>query len=139
MAAIWVPDSTIEKFRSYTFKNQNKQVKSSQEWLIKYCHFTPKSSILLYINECLYQNFWNLPFCRLQSSAKFFQNCLVSMWERVNADLRKLVSWLNASKISLNTSKTEFVIFWSPWKRLDYIPRLELSGQIFKQANGSSI
>ena len=35
---------------------------------------------------------------------------------RVNADLRILVSWLNANKISLNAGKTEFVIFRSPWR-----------------------
>ena len=41
-----------------------------------------------------------------------------------------LVSWLNANKISLNAGKTEFVIFRSPWKQLDCIPRLKLSGKI---------
>jgi len=49
---------------------------------------------------------------------------------RINADLRVLVSWLNANKISLNASKTEFVIFRSPWRRMDCIPRLKLSGKI---------
>ena len=54
---------------------------------------------------------------------------MVPLCGRVNADLRVLVSWLNANKISLNASKTEFVIFRSPWKRLDSIPRLKLAGQ----------
>ena len=49
---------------------------------------------------------------------------------RVNADLWVLVSWLKAKKISLNASKTEFVIFRSPWKRLDSIPRLKLAGKM---------
>ena len=59
-----------------------------------------------------------------------FSEIVCSLCGRVNADLRILVSWLNANKISLNASKTEFVIFRSPWKRLDCIPRLKLSGQI---------
>jgi hypothetical protein len=41
-----------------------------------------------------------------------------------------LVSWLNANKIALNASKTEFVIFRSPWEQLDCTPRLKLSGKI---------
>ena len=41
-----------------------------------------------------------------------------------------MVSWLNANKISLNAGKTEFVIFRSPWKQIDCIPRLKLSGKI---------
>lgn len=40
-----------------------------------------------------------------------------------------LVSWLNANKISLKASKTEFVIFRSPHKRLDFIPYLKITGQ----------
>ena len=59
-----------------------------------------------------------------------FSETVWSLCWRVNADLRVLVSWLNANKISLNASKTEFVIFRSPWKRLDCIPRLKLSGKI---------
>ena len=59
-----------------------------------------------------------------------FSKTVWSLCGRVNADLRILISWLNANKISLNTSKTEFVIFQSPWKHLDCIPRLTLSGQI---------
>ena len=59
-----------------------------------------------------------------------FSKTVWSLCGRVNADLRVLVSWLNANKISLNASKTEFVIFRSPWKRLDCIPRLKLSGKI---------
>ena len=59
-----------------------------------------------------------------------FAKTVWSLCGRVNADLRVLVSWLKANKISLNASKTEFVIFRSPWKRLDSIPRLKLAGKM---------
>ena len=59
-----------------------------------------------------------------------FSKTVWSLCGRVNADLRVLVSWLNANKISLNASKTEFVIFRSPWRRMDCIPRIKLSGKI---------
>jgi hypothetical protein len=58
-----------------------------------------------------------------------FSKSVSTLCGRVNADLRVLVAWLNANKISLNASKTEFVIFRSPWKQFDYIPRLKLSGK----------
>eukprot|EP00111_Clytia_hemisphaerica_P004428 TCONS_00012655-protein len=38
--------------------------------------------------------------------------------------------WLNANKISLNASKTEFVIFRSPWRQMDCIPRIKLCRKI---------
>ena len=41
-----------------------------------------------------------------------------------------LVSKNFANKISLNASKSESAIFHSPWKPLDCIPHLKLSGKI---------
>ena len=37
----------------------------------------------------------------------------------VNADLKHLVNWLNANKISLSTKKTELVIFKSNQKKFE--------------------
>ena len=59
-----------------------------------------------------------------------FAKSVRSLCGKMNGDLRVLVCWLNANKISLNAGKTEFVIFRSPWRRLDCIPRLKLSGKI---------
>ena len=59
-----------------------------------------------------------------------FASTIKSLCGRVNADLRVLVEWLNANKISLNASKTEFLIFRSPRKNFDHIPRLKLAGKI---------
>ena len=87
---------------------------------------------LLYIND--------LHYCIKTSETYHFAddthllNFSKSVWSlcgRVNADLRILVTWLRANKISLNAGKTEFVIFRSPWKSLDcYPPRLKLAGKI---------
>eukprot|EP00111_Clytia_hemisphaerica_P015016 TCONS_00044206-protein len=59
-----------------------------------------------------------------------FSKTVWSLCGRVNADLRVLVNWLNANKISLNASKTEFVIFRSPWRQMDCIPRIKLCRKI---------
>ena len=40
-----------------------------------------------------------------------FSNTLESLGKRINADLKCLTCWLNANKIALNASKTEFLIF----------------------------
>ena len=47
----------------------------------------------------------------------------------VNNDLKFLVQWLNANKISLNVAKTEVVIFRGKKKQLDCDPNLKLCGK----------
>ena len=42
--------------------------------------------------------------------------------------MKRLNSWLNANKISLNAGKTEFVIFRSQSHKLDFVPYLKISG-----------
>ena len=48
----------------------------------------------------------------------------------VNIDLKNLVNWLNADKISINVKKTEMAIFKSKRKKLNDIVKIKLSGKI---------
>ena len=57
-----------------------------------------------------------------------FSDSIRSLCNRVNADLKILTSWLNANKISLNAKKTEFIVFRSQSKSLDFNPFLKLMG-----------
>ena len=59
-----------------------------------------------------------------------FAKSIRSLCSKVNADLRVLTCWLNANKISLNSSKTEFVLFRSNSKTLESIPFIKLLGKI---------
>ena len=54
----------------------------------------------------------------------------VKKWNKqVNADLKHLVDWLNANKISLNVKKTEMVIFKSKQKKLEGDLKIKLCGK----------
>ena len=48
--------------------------------------------------------------------------------KHVNLDLKLLCNWINANKISLNKSKTEYIIFKGPQKLLHYDIRIFLNG-----------
>ena len=44
----------------------------------------------------------------------------------VNSELKKISRWLEANKLTLNVSKSNFVIFHPPQKRIEYFPQLKL-------------
>ena len=124
-------------FRSYlTNRSQFVSLGGSKSLLKPINHGVPQGSVLGPLLFLVYIN--DLHRCIRTSETYHFAddthllNFSKTVWNlcgRVNSDLRVLVSWLNANKISLNTSKTEFVIFRSPWRRMDCIPRIKLFGQ----------
>ena len=54
---------------------------------------------------------------------------MIQSKKQVNADLKHLVNWLNANKISLNVKKTEMVIFKSKQKKLEGDLKIKLCGK----------
>ena len=75
---------------------------------------------LLYIND-LNQG---IKFCKVHhfpddTNLLCHSNSIKKLNKLVNADLKHLVNWLNANKISLNVEKTEMVIFKSKQKKLE--------------------
>ena len=42
-------------------------------------------------------------------------------------DLKGITNWLNTNRLSLNVSKTEFVIFRSPRKKIDFEVNIKLN------------
>ena len=87
-------------------------------------------SILLYIND-LNQA---IKFCKVHHFADdtnllCLSNSIKKLNKQVNADLKHLVNWLNANKISLNVKKTEMVIFKSKQKKLEGDLKIKLCGK----------
>ena len=56
-------------------------------------------------------------------------NAIKKLNKLLNTDLKCLVNWLNANKISFNVNKTEMVIFKSKQKKLDGDLKIKLFGK----------
>ena len=54
---------------------------------------------------------------------------LKTIQNKVNKDLKSLVTWLRANKISLNASKTELIIFRDPRKKITYDMKIKIDGK----------
>ena len=130
IANTWFKSYLSDRSQFVCLSNHKSKIKAVK-------HGVPQGSVLgpllflLYIND-LHHSIKSSETYHFADDTHLL-NFAKSVWSlcgKINSDLRVLVSWLNANKISLNADKTEFVIFRSPWKRLDCLPRLKLAGQI---------
>ena len=62
---------------------------------------------------------------------EWFCSYLSNRSQLFNLDLKYLCRWLKANKISLNSSKTEVIIFHHPSKPIDYDVKIKIDGQKF--------
>ena len=72
----------------------------------------------------------NSSFCRPDdTNFLLVDNSLKSIQKKVNIDLKLLCHWLNANKISLNSKKTEYVLFRHKRKHISHQLKIKLNGR----------
>ena len=52
-----------------------------------------------------------------------------ALQKRINIDLKLLLKWLKANKISLNVAKTEIILFKHQLKNIDFDFKIKLDGK----------
>ena len=58
-----------------------------------------------------------------------FDKSLKSLKKKINIDLKLLCQWLAANKISLNSSKTEYILFRRKLKPINYELKIKINGK----------
>ena len=91
---------------------------------------------LIYINDienC--SNIFSFILYADDTNALYSNSSLNTLVNIIQKEMNKIVEWLNANKLSINTSKTKFIIFKSKNKFLPQQITFELNDHIIKQAS----
>ena len=124
-------------FKSYlSFRSQYVSI-SGFESSVKFIKYgVPQGSVLgpllflIYINDlhkainyCMVHHFAD------DTNLLLFDKSLKSLKKKINIDLKLLCQWLAANKISLNSSKTEYILFRRKLKPINYELKIKINGK----------
>ena len=126
----------LEWFRSFlTNRSQFVSVSGTHSKSKHMPHGVPQGSVLgpllflLYVNDLYLALRFSLAVLFADDTMLFIRDAsLKTIAKRANIDLKLLVHWLNANKISLNASKTELLIFKPVRKKTDYTLKIRING-----------
>ena len=91
---------------------------------------------LIYINDienC--SNILSFVLYADDTNALCSNSCLKTLADIIQNEMNKIVAWLNANKLTINPSKTKFIIFKSRNKSLNQEITLKINNNIIKQAS----
>ena len=128
--------------RSYlTGRRQFVQVASESSSKAEVKHGVPQGSVLgpllflIYINDLPKSLRYGLPFIFADDTALIYvERNPKALQKRINIDMKLLLRWLKANKISLNVDKTEIIIFKHKLKKITFDFKVKLDGKrlVFK-------
>jgi hypothetical protein len=105
----------------------------------------PQGSILgpllfiLYINDI--QNCSDIASMLLfadDTNIFYSHSCLKTLNETLQTEVDKIAEWLNTNKLSINTSKTKFILFRSSKKKKKHVVKLSINNDDIKQVKSTT-
>ena len=130
-------------FRSYLFsREQCVTINNCNSSYLKITHGVPQGSVLgpllflIYINDLNKAiKFSDTHHFADDTNLLYVNKSLKKINKHVNHDLKLLCNWLRANEISLNTKKTEIILFRSRNRTIDKQLNFRLSGQKINLSN----
>ena len=128
--------NALKWFRSFlTERSQFVSISGTESKSRFMQHGVPQGSVLgpllflIYVNDLHVALRYSLVNLFADDTMLFLKNeSLKTISKQANIDLKLLLNWLKANKISLNASKTELLIFRSVRKKIDYDLKIKIDG-----------
>ena len=136
-----VRELSLDWFKLYlTNRQQNTSIKGIFSDSLKVSYGEPQVSILGPLLFLIYNNDLNNAIAHSMVQ-HFADNTNITFSHKslshkfINPDLSLLVQWLRANRISLNTNKTEIILFWTNNKKISKNLNFRIIGQKKIQLN----
>ena len=91
---------------------------------------------LLYINDIASISKLLLPIIFADDTNVFITGkSAEAISDKMNSELNRIVAWLNTNRLSLNVSKTHFMLFKSKYSQNSYMPSIFINGSRIEQVS----